>query len=196
MKPFVWAALSGALILAGCQDRDVANAPPPPPVELTANAVGHYCGMRVVEHSGPKGQIILASRKEPVWFSSARDAFSFTMLPEEAKDIRAIYVSDMAKAPSWDKPGTANWIDAKQASYVISSRARGGMGADEAVPFSDMQAAKRFAAENGGQVVSFGEMPRDYILNASAEPSAGDNHPPAGHPAGHDAGGAKSGHHH
>ena len=99
MKSLFWAALSGAVLLAGCQDRDAANAPPPPPVELTASAVGHYCGMRVVEHSGPKGQIILASRKEPVWFSSARDAFSFTMLPEEAKDIRAIYVSDMAKAP-------------------------------------------------------------------------------------------------
>ena len=93
--------------------------------------------MNVLEHTGPKGQIILASRKEPVWFSSARDAISFTMLPEEPKDIRAIYVSDMAKAPNWDQPGTTNWVDAKQASFVIGSQMKGGMGGDEAVPFSD-----------------------------------------------------------
>ena len=59
------------------------------------------------------------------------------MLPEEPKDIRAIYVSDMAKAPNWDKPGATNWVDAKQASFVIGSRMKGGMGGDEAVPFSD-----------------------------------------------------------
>jgi copper chaperone NosL len=70
------------------------------------------------------------------------------------------------------------------------------MGADEAVPFSDPEVAKRFAAENGGRVVGFGEMPRDYILSASAEPPAGDHHPQAGHPAGHDPGAAKKGHHH
>ena len=95
--------------------------------------------MNVLEHTGPKGQIILASRKEPVWFSSARDAISFTMLPEEPKDIRAIYVSDMAKAPNWEKPGADNWVDAQQAFFVIGSRMQGGMGGDEAVPFSDKE---------------------------------------------------------
>ena len=109
---------------------------------MTDAAIGHYCGMNVLEHSGPKGQIILASRKDPVWFSSARDAISFTLLPEEPKDIRAIYVSDMAKAPTWDKPGANNWVDAKQASFVIGSRKQGGMGGDEAVPFSDRSAAR------------------------------------------------------
>ena len=148
------AALSGmllaALALAGCNDKKTAEAPPPH--ELTASAIGNYCGMNVLEHSGPKGQIILASRIEPVWFSSARDAFSFTMLPEEPKDIRAIYVSDMARAPSWEQPGANNWVDAKQALFVVGSRVKGGMGADEAVPFSNREAADKFAEENGGRV--------------------------------------------
>ena len=134
---------------------------------MTASAIGHYCGMNVLEHTGPKGQIILASRKEPVWFSSARDAISFTMLPEEPKDIRAIYVSDMAKAPNWEKPGANNWVDAKQASFVIGSRMKGGMGGDEAVPFSDRSAAEKFAAENGGRVVAFAEVPKDYVLGGT-----------------------------
>ena len=162
------AALAGTLVMSGCNDRKTAEAPPPPH-EMTADAIGHYCGMSVLEHTGPKGQIILASRKDPVWFSSARDAISFTLLPEEPRDIRAIYVSDMAKAPSWDKPGANNWVDARQASFVIGSRMQGGMGGDEAVPFSDRSAAEKFAAENGGRIVAFAEVPKDYVLGATAE---------------------------
>jgi copper chaperone NosL len=162
------AALCGAL--AACTDQKTAEAPPP--FALTASAIGHYCGMNVLEHAGPKGQILLASRQEPVWFSSARDALSFTMLPEEPKDIRAIYVSDMAKAASWDEPGATNWVEAKQASFVIGSRRKGGMGAAEAVPFSDRAAAERFAKENGGRVVAFAEVPQDYVLGADETTSA------------------------
>jgi copper chaperone NosL len=181
-------------VLAGCGERQTAEAPPPPH-ELTTAAIGHYCGMTLVEHVGPKAQIILASRSEPVWFSSARDAFSFTMLPEEPKDIRAIYVSDMAKAPRWDAPGANNWIDAKQAVYVVGSRLKGGMGADETVPFSDRGAAEKFAAENGGRLVTFAEVPREYVLSAGGEAANAVDHapaqkhdhgsPPAGHKAGH-----------
>lgn len=168
MRKTILLAFAGALALAGCNDQKTAEAPPPPQ-EMTAAAIGRYCGMNVLEHTGPKGQILLASQKEAVWFSSARDAISFTMLPEEPKDIRAIYVSDMAKAPSWDKPGAMNWVDAKQASFVIGSRMKGGMGADEAVPFSDRSAAEKFASENGGRVVAFAEVPKDYVLGATAE---------------------------
>jgi len=167
-KTALLAALAGALVLAGCNDQKTAEAPPPPQ-ELTSAAIGHYCGMNVLEHTGPKGQIILASSKEPVWFSSARDAISFTMLPEEPKDIQAIYVSDMAKAPSWDKPGTGNWVDARRAFFVIGSRMKGGMGADEAVPFSAKEAAEQFASENGGRVMAFADVPKDYVLGATAE---------------------------
>ena len=111
--------------------------------------------MNLLEHKGPKGQIILASQAEPIWFSSARDTFSFTMLAEEPKDIRAVYVSDMAKAPSWDKPGANNWVDAHQAFFIIGSSKRGGMGAPETVPFSDGAAAAAFSAANGGKIVTF-----------------------------------------
>jgi copper chaperone NosL len=166
-KIILLAAFAGVLALAGCNDQKTAEAPPPQ--EITDSAIGHYCGMNVLEHSGPKGQIILASRKDPVWFSSARDAISFTLLPEEPRDIRAIYVSDMARAPSWDKPGANNWVDARQASFVIGSRMQGGMGGDEAVPFSDRSAAEKFAAENGGRIVAFAEVPKDYVLGATAE---------------------------
>jgi copper chaperone NosL len=172
------AAVAGLLIaifvLAGCNDKKAAELSPPH--ELTASAIGNYCGMNVLEHPGPKGQVILASRLEPVWFSSARDAFAFTMLPEEPKDIRAIYVSDMAKAPSWEEPGATNWVDAKQAFYVVGSRVKGGMGAPETVPFSDRSAAEKFASENGGRVLTFSEVPRDYVLGSGTATTSSVEH--------------------
>ena len=154
-----------AMVLAACGPKTAG--PPPPPFVLTADATGHYCGMNLLEHKGPKGQIILASQADPIWFSSARDAFSFTILPDEPKDIRAIYVSDMAKAQIWDDPGATNWVDARKAFIVIGSTKQGGMGAPETVPFSDRAAAEKFSAEYGGRVVTFDEVPRDYVLGSA-----------------------------
>lgn len=153
-----------AAVLAGCGQK--TPEPTPPPFPLTSQAVGHYCGMNLLEHKGPKGQVIVASQSEPLWFSSAREAISFTMLPDEPKDIMAIYVSDMAKAPSWDAPGATNWVEARKAFFVIDSNRQGGMGAPETVPFSDGASAEKFAAAHGGRVVSFAEVPSDYVLGS------------------------------
>lgn len=152
------------LALLGCDDKPAARLPSPH--SLTAELIGHYCGMNVLEHPGPKGQIFVASRIDPVWFSSARDTIAFTLLPDEPRDIQAIYVSDMGKAPSWDKPGPDNWVEARKTLFVIDSRAKGGMGGDEAVPFSERAAAEKFVAENGGRIVSLSEVPREYVLGS------------------------------
>ncbi len=176
MRPFAIAlALVAPLLLAGCGEKPAAQLPPP--LRMTADAVGHYCGMNVLEHPGPKGQIFAASLMEPVWFSSVRDTLAFTMLPDEPKDIEAIYVSDMGKATSWDKPGAENWVDARQAFFVIGSDARGGMGAAEAVPFSTEAAAAAFVEDHGGRTVRFEAVPRDYILEQQAGSGA---HAPSG----------------
>ena len=128
-----------ALSAGGCDSKDsVAEAPPP--VALTAEAIGHYCGMALLEHPGPKGQILLRGSDRPVWFSSARDAIAFTMLAEESKTLRAVYVSDMGRAATWDQPGATNWVEARGAYFVVGSSRMGGMGAAEAVPFSDRAA--------------------------------------------------------
>ena len=139
----------------------------PAPFSLTEEAMGRYCGMNVLEHDGPKGQIILTGALEPIWFSSVRDAIAFTLLPEEPKNIAAIYVSDMSVAPSWARPGADNWIDARKAVYVIGSPRRGAMGASEAIPFSTEEIARRFVADAGGKLVRFSEIPADYILSPS-----------------------------
>ena len=145
------AIVIGLAVLAGCGKEETAAVPPP--VATAADATGHYCGMLLAEHSGPKGQILLKSGSDPVWFTSVRDTFTFLALPEEPKDVAAVYVSDMGKAPSWEKPGDTNWILADRAVYVIDSDQEGGMGGAEAVPFGDEAAAKSFVAQHGGKII-------------------------------------------
>lgn len=154
MKSMIRAVLLGSLLLAAACSQE-ENAETPPPVAMAPDATGHYCGMLLAEHAGPKGQILLASSDKPVWFTSVRDTFTFLSLPEEPKDVAAVYVSNMAKAPNWEEPGETNWILADQAVYVIESNQVGGMGGAEAVPFGDDTAAKSFVAEHGGRIVEF-----------------------------------------
>lgn len=165
----ILALVLATMTLAGCGERQ-AKVEAPMPREVTDAAIGRYCGMSLAEHPGPKGQIFVKGMSEPFWFSSVHDTVAFTMLPEEPKEIAAIYVTDMARATSWGKPEPGTWIEARSALYVIGSERKGGMGGDEAVPFGDEAAAKRFAAENGGSVVAFAGIPKGYILAEGEKP--------------------------
>jgi copper chaperone NosL len=164
------AALALLAILAGCSKQEAQVAPPAH--TLTADAVGHYCGMLLAEHAGPKGQILLTGDDKPVWFTSVRDTLTFLALPEEAKTIAAVYVSDMAKAPSWDQPGADNWVLAANAVFVVDSDRRGGMGGDEAVPFSSEAAAETFVGQYHGRIVHFDEAAKSVAGDAAG---SGDN---------------------
>ena len=157
-------------LLTGCEKAETVV---PRPVELTSDAVDHFCGMNVLEHAGPKGQIILKSGGTPVWFSSSRDAVAFTRLPEEPKDIAAIYVSDMSHAASWEAPGSQNWVKADLAFYVVGSNVHGGMGAPETVPFSVRADAEAFAKKNGGRVSILEEIKDQDVLGPSQSVPAG-----------------------
>jgi copper chaperone NosL len=163
------------LLSAGCDEKPA----PPPPAEVTEDAVGHYCGMLVAEHEGPKGQIFVQDRDRPYWFTSARDALIFTRMPEEPRNIEAVYVSDMGKAASWARPGPGAWVEARQAWFVIDSDRRGGMGGAEAVPFGTEAKAQAFAREHGGNLVRFDAVPEDYLFDPGPPEDAGQGH--AGH---------------
>jgi copper chaperone NosL len=172
-----WLVVIAALVLLGGCKPEAADAPLPPPVALDADAMGVFCGMNLLEHPGPKGQIITKSRIDPFWFSSARDTVAFTLMPDQPRDISAIYVSDMGRAPSWEAPGQTNWVDARKAFFVIGSRKQSGMGAAEAVPFGERAAAEGFVASNGGQIVMLDKIPADYVLGSEPPTSASDrNH--------------------
>ncbi len=170
-----WASV--VLLLAACGE-EVAQSEAPGPQEVSREAIGYYCNMIVADHPGPKAQIFLGDAGAPIWFSSVRDAIAFTHLPEEPKNVAAIYVNDMSSGP-WEAPAPGNWIDATSAWYVIGSSRRGGMGAPETVPFAERPEAVTFAAEHGGEVVNFDAIPQDYVLGPVSEPA------PPGHSQNH-----------
>lgn len=155
--------LIAVALLSACNPaQKKADIPPPAPFDPQASA--HFCGMAVGEHPGPKGQVWVDGQPGPMWFASVHDTIAFTLLPEEPKDIRAIYVNDMGKAASWQAASEGGWVEARNAVYVIDSSAAGGMGNSEEVPFSDRSAAEAFTGRYGGRIVSFADIPRDHIL--------------------------------
>jgi len=163
-------AIAAVALLAGCSKEEARVVPPAH--TLTADATGHYCGMLLSEHAGPKGQILLEGQDAPVWFSSVRDTLTFLNLPEEAKNIAAVYVSDMAKAPSWEQPGADNWVLAANAVFVVDSDRQGGMGGAEAVPFSSESAAQAFVGQHHGRIVHFDEAAKSVAGDAAGSGGA------------------------
>ena len=153
-------ALIFIILLTACEKSQPVEVPPAQ--TLTREANGYYCLMTVVNHNGPKGQIILSDKKQALWFTSVRDTIAFTLSPEEPKNIAAIYVNDMTDA-NWDNPGADNWIDARKAWYVLESNLSGGMGAAEAVPFATKEGAESFRTKQGGKVYAFASIPEEYI---------------------------------
>ncbi|SKA32021.1 nitrous oxide reductase accessory protein NosL [Consotaella salsifontis] len=171
-------ALAGPL--SGCSEESAAK---PVPITMTEEAVGHYCQMDVIDHAGPKAQIHLAGMEKPLWFSQVSDAVAYLHDPEREAEVRAVYVTDMAKAPSWGDPGADNWTDADSAVFVIDSRQSGGMGTPEAIPFAEKPDAEAFVREKGGRIVTLTEIPEAYVRSArdaSATEDAGAGAEPAG----------------
>lgn len=166
MTPLRIATMALALtMLSACGRHDTIASAPPPPQPITVDAVGHYCGMNLTEHSGPKGQILLNDSEQTIWFTTIKQVFAYTLLPEEPKGIRVIYVNDVGRATNQDQPEADTWIDARKAFYVIGSSVLGGMNVEDAMPFSELSRAQEFVAKNNGRIVRFDEMPENYILN-------------------------------
>lgn len=149
------------LALGACRDEIAAL---PAPVEMTVEAVGHYCQMNVLEHPGPKAQVHLAGMPNPLFFSQVRDAIAYQRMPEQSHAITVIYVSDMGGGADWANPGASNWIRADTAIYVVGAAIAGGMGAPELVPFSVRAEAEAFARDHGGAVMALDVIPDTVVL--------------------------------
>ena len=74
--------------------------------------------------------------------------------------IKAVYVQDMGKA-DWEHP-QGHWIDAKTAFYIMGSKRKGSMGPTIA-SFAQEADATKFAAEQGGKLLRFGEIKPDMV---------------------------------
>ena len=164
--------LAFLLIASACKQevaQDIA------PQDMTAETLGHYCQMNLLEHPGPKAQVHLKGMPGPLFFSQVRDAIAYMRAPEQVAPILAVYVNDMGAArASWEKPGDGNWIDADKAFFVLGSAREGGMGAPEAVPFAVRAAAEAFAKTEGGEVFELSSITDDMVLTpVEQEPAQG-----------------------
>lgn len=183
MKPIsVIAAVLMAFALSACSEEKVAALPPPH--EPGPNAIGTVCRMTLSEHTGPKGQVFVTSKDAPLWFSSVRDTFTWLQVDDGAgRQFAAIYVNDMARAKTWEKPEAGAWVEAKKAHFVIGSDKGADMGGSELVPFSDRASADAFAGRHGGKVVGFAQITPELLALADvpAVGSHGVNHASRGH---------------
>lgn len=156
--------LAFSMFLSACSG-SAEESVPPPPKEITLDSVGHFCGMDLIEHDGPKGQIFIKGSERPLWFSTIRQVMAYTILPDSPKGLSAIYVTDMSKTQNLRQPEAGSWMKATEAYYVTESRSQGGMGGEDPLPFSDKTHALAFIQEHGGRIQRFGEMSEDYILH-------------------------------
>ena len=127
--------------------------------EITAGTSCSLDGMTLADFPGPKAQIHYATG-EPDYFCDTVEMFSTYLQPEQKKRITGIFTQDMGKT-DWVKP-QGNWIDAKQAFYVLGSKKTGSMGPTLAA-FTRQQDAGNFAKEFGGKVLPFDKVTPDMV---------------------------------
>ncbi|MET3791512.1 nitrous oxide reductase accessory protein NosL [Aquamicrobium terrae] len=160
------------LPVSACTQEAVQNTAPQ---EMTAETLGHYCQMNLLEHPGPKAQVHMKGMPAPLFFSQVRDAIAYARAPEQIAPILAIYVNDMgAPRATWEKPGDGNWIDAGKAFFVVGSTREGGMGAPETVPFASQADAEAFAKAEGGTVLKLMAITDDMVLTPVEHETAED----------------------
>ncbi|MEI8362379.1 MAG: nitrous oxide reductase accessory protein NosL [Betaproteobacteria bacterium] len=128
-------------------------------LEITTGTSCSLDGMTLADFPGPKAQIHYVTG-EPDYFCDTVEMFSSYLNPEQKKRITGIFTQDMGKA-NWEKP-QGNWVDAKQAFYVLGSKKTGSMGPTLAA-FTRQQDADNFAKEFGGKVLPFDKVTSDMV---------------------------------
>lgn len=159
------ALLIALLALAACGKQD-GSGDAVAPREIEPGTSCALDGMLLADYPGPKAQIHYADRGDPDWFCDTVEMFHVYLSPEQVRAVRAIYVQDMGKA-AWDKP-LGQWIDARQAYFVVGSKKHGSMGPTLA-SFAQQVDAEKFAAEHGGKVYPFSGITADMsVLDGGA----------------------------
>lgn len=144
-----------ATLLSACNKPTLTMSPK----EITTGTSCSLDGMVLADFAGPKAQIHYATG-EPDYFCDTVEMFSIYLQPEQSKRITGIFTQDMGKA-DWEKPH-GNWINAKQAYYVLGSKKNGSMGPTLAA-FALRQDANKFAQTFGGKVLPFDQITPNMV---------------------------------
>ena len=153
-------ALSASLLLLSCSENTTEQK------MLTAVTIEkadecHLCGMIIEGFAGPKGAASHKTDEVVRKFCSTRDMFAYYLDPENKRNIAQMLVHDMSQVP-WETPQDELFINAKEAYYVVGSSKRGAMGSTLA-SFAEKPVAVKFAAEFGGELLTFEQITLDKI---------------------------------
>lgn len=122
------------------------------------------CGMYPARAPDWAAQVIFANG-DAQFFDSPLSLFMYLAdVPRyspgrSAREIVARYVTDVS---------SKTWTDAGSAFYVHGSSARGPMRAGNLPAFASQEAARRFAAQRGGQVLAYGAVDPGLIDQLAA----------------------------
>ena len=111
-------------------------------------------GMILLDHPGPKGQTILKNG-EHQFFCDTKGLISTLFDPIHKNKIQHAFVQDFGKR-EWGSFST-NWIDVKQAFFVMDSSRFGAMG-PTLVTFGSRADAEAFIEKFGGSLLAFSEL--------------------------------------
>lgn len=156
----LYGLLLSALLLAGCGESD-AGAQVRRAVAIEQGDECHLCGMAISRFPGPKGEAYEQGEEQVRKFCSTRDLLNWALDPENRHARQQLWVHDMGQVP-WEKPDDGHFIDAESAWYVVDSNQSGAMGPTLA-SFGQQEVAERFAAQYGGQVLTFNDLNLENI---------------------------------
>lgn len=142
MRPFVIFLLAIFGCISGCTLG-------PKPIDY--GHVGcHYCSMTIVDQQHAAQ---LVTSKGKVFNFDAVECMMNHLKDEDESTIALFLVND------FDQPGTL--VDATKATYLISENIPSPMGAFLSA-FADGQAAQHTLEANGGELLSWAELKRQY----------------------------------
>ena len=133
------------------------SAEPVDPVSSTERCA--VCGMMVAKYTPWITQIHAAGEK-PVMFDGVKDMMAYYFNP-----ISYSGKGEMQSADLWVKDYyTLEYIDGREALYVVGSDVMGPMG-EELIPFASRDAAENFRKDHKGkEVISFDDIGAEMIM--------------------------------
>ncbi len=118
------------------------------PVDITRQHACALDGMTVIDHHGPKAQLLRRDQSRAV-FCDAKEAFPELLDPVRRRQVAQIWFQPLDQAPWESHPG--DWAPAADLLFVAGSGKLGSMGPTLA-PFKNRAKAKAFVAQYGGQI--------------------------------------------
>jgi len=140
-------------LFSGCSENN-STSTVSTPADLTRDEVCMLDGMILLDHPGPKGQVIFKNNEQH-FFCDTKGLISTLYDQSYKMKIKQAFVQDFGKR-KWGSYND-NWIDVKQAFFVMGSSQFGAMGPTLAT-FSSRSDAETFIKEFGGSVLAFDEL--------------------------------------